>query len=189
MGKVNYMNATIKTTELKRFIKATEKFISKEDYRPMLQYIKLEFNKDNMIVRAIATDKYKLAIENAECCSLDESFTAYIKPYLPAGVTSELANISLTDDKCLIDIDGSIVGYRQPKGNFGIIDKSIADLEQESTVLNISVNKKFLEDALKSTQTEKSIKPVITLELKQGELSPIIIRSNNGVKYVLPCRR
>ena len=53
----------------------------------MLQYIKLAFVKDgfNLSAKAVAVDGYRIAIENAKCYSLDESFTVFIKPYLPVG--------------------------------------------------------------------------------------------------------
>lgn len=183
------MKAQIITKELKRLIKATAKFISKDDRRPMLQYIRLDFNKESCSVKAIALDGYRMAIETAVCAYVECDFSAYIKPYLPAGATSEYSIIEVDGERCLIDIGGSIVGYKQPKGTFPYdTDEIVKTLESIPVTHEVAVSETFLLDALKSFQPDEFGKDPIIIQLRD-RIGAITLRTKNGVRYVLPIRK
>jgi DNA polymerase III sliding clamp (beta) subunit (PCNA family) len=182
------MKAVILTDELKRLIKATAKFISKDDNRHMQQYIKLEFTHEGMQAKAVSCDGYRLSIENAKCFDVDESFTVFIKPYLPVGANFEYATIELVDKRCLIDIGGRIVGYKQPDGNYMDINKAIEEIERFPVTHTVSVSQFFLLDALNSIHKDSLHKNPAEIQLR-GKIGAISIGSKDGIRYVLPVRR
>lgn len=182
------MKAMLETVHLKRLIKSTAKCISKEDRKLMLQYIRLEFDKESMLVTASALDGYKLSIETAPCRDIDESFTAYIRPHLPVGAQGKASNIELTGDNCLIEIDGRITGYKQPKGEFIDTHKIIKDYTTADTIQTICFTKEYLVDTLNSIQFGKNERPIIEIEIR-GEIMPVIIKSKNGTRLISPCRK
>ena len=183
------MKAILKTSDLKRLIKATAKFISKDGNKRMLQWIQFTFDKEKGTVKAVALDGYKLSIESAKCFDIDENFTAYIKPYLPVGARAEVSTISLVDKNCLIDIDGRIAGFKQPEGDFFNYEKFIAETDQLPIVKEVFFSKSLIKDALESV--EESIDfgwdLKICMQLRSG-FEPVSIKTNSGVRYVLPCR-
>jgi DNA polymerase III sliding clamp (beta) subunit (PCNA family) len=181
------MQAMILTSDLKRLIKSTAKFISKDENRPMLQYIQLDFDKSKSSVRAAAVDGYKMSVENASCCT-DESFTAYIKPYLPVRASGQYTIIELNGEYCYIDIGGQRVGYRQPQGSFLNTDEVIKGFESTPVTFKIAMNEEYLLAALKSIQKESKLtqKPVV-FEFHEN-YGPAIIKSKDGMKAILPCR-
>ena len=62
------MKAILKTEDLKRLIKATSKFISKDDNRQILQWIQLKFDKEKLTVTAAALNGYMVSVETVQCC-------------------------------------------------------------------------------------------------------------------------
>lgn len=176
------MKAIIETDKLKRLIKSTAKFVSKDQRRPMLEWIRLEFDKTS--VKAIAVNPYAVAIENVACIDVDEPFIAYIKPYLPPLAGNPYAKIILEDGKCLISAGDRIVGYEQPKDKFINMDEVLERLNKNAPTFKISFSKDLLENAIRSIQQTSN--PIV---LKFSEPnSPAIIETETGVKYVLPCR-
>jgi DNA polymerase III sliding clamp (beta) subunit (PCNA family) len=182
------MKAILKTEDLKRLIKATAKFISKDDNRQMLQWIQLNFNKDNMTATAAALDGYKLSIETALCFDIDESFTAYIRPYLPVGAKDIYSKIELADERCLIDIGGRFTGYKQPKGDFFNIEKFLAETEQKPVTSEVFLSRDFLVDALKSLYQEKYSRIPVVIQLRDN-LQPVSVKLGKSTRFILPVRR
>lgn len=179
------MKAIIETDELKRLIKSMAKFVSKELNRPMLEWIRPEFDKTS--VKAIALNGYMVAVEKADLIDIDEPFIAYIKPYLPPLTGKPYAKISLIEGKLLIEVGDRIIGYEQPTGNFIDMDDTLKSLNKDAPTLKILFSKDLLEAAIRSVQQDTSIRKAITLKFSTPN-SPMIIESGNGVKYVLPCR-
>jgi DNA polymerase III sliding clamp (beta) subunit (PCNA family) len=182
------MKAIIETSELKRLIKATAKFISKDENRQLLQYIKLTFSKSDNLVKAVAIDDYRMSIESAKCHLVEENFTALIKPYLPVGVSDEYATIELTDGKCLIDIGGGIVGFKQIEGESLDATESVKSLEAFPVKYEVCVNPKFLLDALNSVKTGGLLRESITIQLREG-YGAVTIKTKTGARYVCPIRK
>lgn len=183
------MKAIIRSSELKRIVKATAKFISKNENRPMLQYIKLEFNKEKMKVKAIAVDGYKASIEEASCMQLDEDFTAYIKPNLPSIGKNSYSTVEIVNDDCLINIEGRITGCTQPKGNFLDVVKIIKETTESPVSAKIAVNPEYLINALNSSKVSRGTQtrePVI-IEFR-GPAQPLILKDEYGTRMVLPIR-
>lgn len=177
--------AIIKTADLKRLIKATAKFISKDENRHMLHWIKLEFNKEG--AKAVACDGYKVSVENSKCISVDEDFTVFVKPYLPVGAKAEYSQIELVDGRCLIDIGGRIASYVQPEGEYLNTDKVIADIEAAPVTSEVSLNRDFLIDALKSLDQEKNTRIPVIIQLRDN-FQPVSVKMCKSTRYILPVR-
>lgn len=181
------MKAVLQTSDLKRLIKSTAKFISKDQNRPMLQYIRLDFDESTSMVRSIALNGYMMSVEKASCYA-DESFTAYIKPYLPIGATGKTVIVEVIGDYCHIDIDGQSVGYKQPTGEFINTDEVLKNFESTPVTFKIAMNEEYLLSALTSIHKEGKIKnePVV-FEFHEA-VGPAILKTKNGLKAILPCR-
>ena len=79
--------AIMSTNVFNTIIAATKGAVSASNGRPMYKNIRLEFRKKNKAVTAIATDGFRLFVEHATCCEVEEDFDCYIKPsvHLPRG--------------------------------------------------------------------------------------------------------
>jgi DNA polymerase III sliding clamp (beta) subunit (PCNA family) len=182
------MKAILKTEDLKRLIKATAKFISKDENRRMLQWIQLKFDKEKMTVTAAALDGYKLSVEAVLAFDIDESFTAYIKPYLPVGARDVYSKIELTDERCLIDIGGRFTGYKQPKDDFYNVEKFLTEMEQIPIISEVCLTRDFLIDALKSLQLDEWGRMPVIIQLRDN-LRPVSVKLGKSTRYILPVRR
>ena len=183
------MKALLETCDLKRLVKATAKFISQDENRRMLRWIRLDFNKDTSTVKAVASDGWKMSIENANCVSIDESFTVYIKPYLPVKVKDKYSTIELSDGKCFIDIGGSIAGYVQPKDEFMDYVKVIADIETVPVVREVYFSKALLVDALNSLRQENYLPRLPVIMQLRDDYGAVSVKMGKSTGYVLPMKR
>lgn len=181
------MKAILKTEDLKRLIKATAKFISKDDNRQMLQWIQLKFDKEKLTVTAIALDGCKLSVETVKCFDLDEDFTVCIRPYLPVGAKDMYSKIELSDKLCLIDIGGRFTGYKQPEGNFFDAEKFLTETEQLPVINEVALTRDFLVDALKSLQQDELKRLPVIIQLRD-DLKPVSIKMGKSTRYILPVR-
>ena len=79
--------AIMDTNVFNTIIAAVKGAVSMSARKPMYQNIRLEFRKKNKAVTAIATDGFRLFVEHATCCEVEEDFDCYIKPSirLPRG--------------------------------------------------------------------------------------------------------
>jgi hypothetical protein len=182
------MEAILKTEDLKRIIKATSKFISKDDNKHMLQWIRLEFDKQKMTVTAIALDGYRLSVETVKCFELDDDFIAYVKPYLPVGAKNKFSRIKLSDKICLIDIGGRFTGYKQPDGDFFDSDNFLKETDQLPIIGEIALSRDFLVDALKSLQQDDFNKLPVIIQMRGGAM-PVSVKMGKSTRYILPIRK
>lgn len=181
------MEAIIKFDDFKRLIKCTLKCVSKGDARVMLNYIQLKFIKETSTVEATSCDGYKLAMEKASCI-VSEDFTAYIKPYLPTGLTEEEAFITLDDDICSVEIGRTILSHRQPKGDFVDVKKLISDYEKCPITCKVGVDRKYLLEVLKSLPKNTVDQNPFVIEVRQDIGMPVIFRTNNGLNAIMQIR-
>jgi len=178
------MKAIIDTYELKRIIKATKGFVSKNDDRPALQWIRLDFDKETGKVKASALDGFMLSVEFAPLIELDESFYTYIKPYLPIGIKSDYIEISVGNEFCnIVEKAGYYsIRYKQPQIKWLDTDKIVFDLEKEEIVASIYIDNKKLADMLKSIDTNGIQKPTI-IEFR-GENKPVMLKYGSGTRML-----
>lgn len=182
------MKAIIETTELKRLIKATKKFVRKDDDRPMLKWIELNFDKTTEIITAYACDGYKMVVETVKTMGTDENFKAYIKPDIQVGAKGAYASIELVSGNLYINIDGRISGYTQPDGEYLDCKKLIEGFEAFDIPADAMADPSLLADALNSVLEDAYSRKRVTLQIRDG-YGPITIKTETGARYVLPCRK
>lgn len=182
--------AIMDTNVFNTIIAAVKGAASMSARKPMYQNIRLEFRKKNKAVTAIATDGFRLFVEHATCCEVEEDFDCYIKPSirLPRGnfMRLELKERGKTESVVDIECLGCIFGFVQPVGEFLDWGKV---LPNEPT-FRIGVNADYLLSALQAAKASVggAFKQPAILEFR-GPIGPITIKTNHeDVKMVMPVR-
>ena len=182
--------AIMSTNVFNTIIAATKGAVSASNGRPMYKNIRLEFRKKNKAVTAIATDGFRLFVEHATCCEVEEDFDCYIKPsvHLPRGNSMRLGLKERDKTESVVEIEclGCIFGFVQPVGAFLDWEKV---LPNEPT-FRIGVNAEYLLSALQAAKASVggAFKQPAILEFR-GALGPITIKTTHeDIKMVLPVR-
>lgn len=182
--------AVMNTNVFNTIIAAVKGAVSTSARKPMYEYIRLEFRKENKAVTAIATDGCRLFVEHATCFEIEEDFDCYIKPsvHLPRGqdMRLELKERSETESAVEIECLGCIFGFVQPVGEFLDWEKVLPD----APTFRIGVNAEYLLSALQAAKASVggTFKQPAILEFR-GPIAPITIKTNReDVKMVLPVR-
>ena len=175
--------AVMNTNVFSTIIAAVKGAVSTSARKPMYEYIRLEFRRENKAVTAIATDGCRLFVEHATCFEIEEDFDCYIKPsvHLPRGqdMRLELKERSETESAVEIECLGCIFGFVQPVGEF-----------LDAPTFRIGVNAEYLLSALQAAKASVggTFKQPAILEFR-GPIAPITIKTNReDVKMVLPVR-
>lgn len=178
------------TNVFNTIIAAVKGAVSASAGRPVYKNIRLEFRKENNAVTAIATDGFRLFVEHATCCEVEEDFDCYIKPsvHLPRGnfMRLELKKRDETESVVEIECLGCIFGFVQPTGEFLDWEKALPD----SPTFRIGVNAEYLLSALQAAKASAggAFKQPAILEFR-GPIGPITIKTNReDVKMILPVR-
>ena len=178
------------TNVFNTIIAAVKGAVSASVGRPVYKNIRLEFRKENNAVTAIATDGFRLFVEHATCCEVEEDFDCYIKPsvHLPRGnfMRLELKKRDETESVVEIECLGCIFGFVQPTGEFLDWEKALPD----SPTFRIGVNAEYFLSALQAAKASAggAFKQPAILEFR-GPIGPITIKTNReDVKMVLPVR-
>lgn len=178
------------TNVFNTIIAAVKGAVSASAGKPVYKNIRLEFRKENNAVTAIATDGFRLFVEHATCCEVEEDFDCYIKPsvHLPRGnfMRLELKKRDETESVVEIECLGCIFGFVQPTGEFLDWEKALPD----SPTFRIGVNAEYLLSALQAAKASAggAFKQPAILEFR-GPIGPITIKTNReDVKMVLPVR-
>lgn len=178
------------TNVFNTIIAAVKGAVSASGRKPMYKNIRLEFRKENNAVTAIATDGFRLFVEHATCCEVEEDFDCYIKPsvHLPRGNSMRLELKKRDDTESVVEIEclGCIFGFVQPNGAFLDWGKALPD----SPTFRIGVNAEYLLSALQAAKASVggAFKQPAILEFR-GPIGPITIKTNHeDVKMILPVR-
>lgn len=161
--------AVMNTNVFNTIIAAVKGAVSTSARKPMYEYIRLEFRRENKAVTAIATDGCRLFVEHATCFEIEEDFDCYITE-------------SAVEIECL----GCIFGFVQPVGEFLDWEKVLPD----APTFRIGVNAEYLLSALQAAKASVggTFKQPAILEFR-GPIAPITIKTNRkDVKMVLPVR-
>lgn len=178
------MKAKINSNDFNRLIAATKSFVTKQDYKKLYQYIRLEFSAADSIVTAVAVDGYRLSVEHA-VCECDEDFAAYVNPNTHLPHNDEAA-LEVVNNELIIRCGGSIFGCRQTAGEFLDWEAAIPSGEPK---FRIGFNGNYLLSALQAAKVScGSFKEPVVLEFR-SPVEPVILRTNkNDIKMVLPVR-
>jgi len=181
------MRAIIDAIEFKRLVNGTKRFTGITSNKAS-EYIYLEIDAENKIIKASACEGHEISIEYAKVKEVDVSFKCFIKPNIPKICNSDRnVEIELVDKKAYITVNENITGYKQPEQEFFKIDKLVKDTLENEITASICVDARLLKNALASIKTgwDKSC----DIEIR-GKDKPIIIRTGeDNIKLVLPMRR
>lgn len=186
------MQAIMNAKDLKKLIEATKHTTGNGLFgKKMLQYIKLSFTKDE--IKAVSLDGYAMSIEYCSC-KADEDFTVLVKPFKVGRINSNAqAIIELKDDICLIYIDDSITGFKQPDLEFINDDELLKPYKENPPEYKAYFRGLLLLKALQEVKAsigDNYLKSdqVARMEFYGGHQGVLIKTGKKNVKLVLPCR-
>lgn len=190
------MKAMIYYSELKRLIDATKDFVSHNGSKPVHTYIRLEFFKESLAVRASAVDGYMLSTEWGSCGDVNEEFrddfAVLIKPTLLAQV-GKCEYIIFSCDKNEVTVhasNGLKLTYGTPDpASFLNVDAAIPTDAPEQ---KIGFNGKRIMTMLKAACVNRPVDRPVIFNF-HGPLRPVVIRTKDdfgrdNVKMLLPVR-
>lgn len=171
---------------LNKILEATKAFQSKNNRRPLYNYIRLEFHSEDDEVIAIAVDGFRMSVEHAVAKS-EEDFTVYVHGNVKLPKLSTV-DIELVDNEVILRCDGYVFGYRQPSDAEYLDWKNVVP-EGEPT-FRIGFNGDYLLSALQAAKASVggTYKTPVVLEFRSS-LDPVVLRTNkHDIKLVLPVR-
>lgn len=185
------MKAILDAGEFKRIIDNTKHFVGKGMNFALMQWIYLEIDVKEKIIRATALDGHRISIEYAKLKYADTSFSCYIKPVIPKITKYDnYAELEVVQNRLFIQVGESIIGYVQPEGEYYPIDELLKEYQEKEKLITFGVNAKYLKDALDSIGTYGSDKKIAKIDIYDPD-SPVIIRTGRrgeceNLKIVLP---
>ena len=181
------MKAIMHGKDFNRLMAATKRFVSKQPGKKLIDWIRIEFCKENL-VKAIASDGFKLSVEFSIATSIDGNFICYVRPNI-AKMKSRYIEVELVGSKLLITSDDNIIGFNQPEGEYIDYQQSIDNVNETKPKYSIAFNTVYLIETLKSVQATQPGRKICLLEFR-GEHEPALIKTDNeNVKLVLPVRK
>lgn len=189
------MKAIIDATVFKNLVNNAKAFVRKDSIyiNKMLTYILVEVDSSNKEIKVIALDGHRVSMETAQIIEADESFKCFIRPNIPKITKNDSfveLELNMKDERCFVTVSESIVGYKQPQGEYFDYKKIISDVENQEAKASILVDASLLKEALNSVKTEGNIRDYVKIEIREKHL-PIVIRygkkrDRNNLKLVLP---
>lgn len=185
------MKARISATDFKRIIENTKRFTGVEWAGQKYPWIYLQIDAEAKSISATALDGHRISVEFADIEEADESFSCYIKPNIPKiKKHDQYTDLEVSNNRLLVQVGESIMGYVQPEGEYFKIDKMMRELMEQPKALTIGVDANLLKDALASISNYGDRIPVAKIDLR-GPKDAIVIRSGargkrENLKIVLP---
>lgn len=185
------MKARISAAAFKRIINNTKRFTGNDWKDQKFAWIYLQVNAEEKSISATALDGHRISFEFADIEEADESFTCYIKPNIPKIARhDQYADLEVSNNRLLVQVGDSIMGYVQPEGEYFKTDKMMSELMESPKTLTIGVDASLLKDALASISDYGDRIPIARIDLR-GPKDAIVIRSGErgkreNIKIVLP---
>lgn len=189
------LKAIIDATVFKNLVNNAKAFVERDSIytNKMLTYIFVEVDASNKEIKLIALDGHRISVETAQIIEADESFKCFIRPNIPKITKNDRfveLELNMNDGKCFVTVSESIVGYKQPQGEYFDYKKLIRDAENQEAKASILVDASLLKEALNSVKTEGNIRDYVKIEIRDKHL-PIVIRygkkrDRSNLKLVLP---
>lgn len=180
------MKAVIDAQSLKDLVDKTKKFVSKNNYNMMMNYIHIVVDAEKREVRAEALDGHRFSVAYCKLKQGEESFECFITPEIPKVTKHDMyAEIELDGDKAFVTVGDCIRGYRQPQGKFYDLQQIIKP--ENDPVVKVGFNAKLLAEALQSVKDHESTRNAARLYIYSDSKAPVLIRSNEkDIAGVLP---
>lgn len=189
------MKAIIDATVFKNLVNNAKAFVKRDSMyiNKMLTYIFVEVDAYNKEIKVIALDGHRVSMETAQIIEADESFKCFIRPNIPKITKNDLfveLELNMNDGKCFVTVSESIVGYKQPQGEYFDYKKFIRDVENQEAKASVLVNASLLKEALNSVKTQGNVVDYVKIEIREKH-EPIVIRygkkrDRSNLKLVLP---
>lgn len=193
--KEKKLKAIIDATVFKNLVNNAKAFVKRDSMyiNKMLTYIFVEVDAYNKEIKVIALDGHRVSMETAQIIEADESFKCFIRPNIPKITKNDLfveLELNMNDGKCFVTVSESIVGYKQPQGEYFDYKKFIRDVENQEAKASVLVNASLLKEALNSVKTQGNVVDYVKIEIREKH-EPIVIRygkkrDRSNLKLVLP---
>lgn len=177
----------------KKLIDGVKHCVSKDDSRPIWQYIQIKVKTDT--ITAYALDGYRAGrVEIKNACPIDEEFTCLIKPFTVKTSKNGINPIVIeqSDKKTFVEI---ITEYGVLRYGFDIPNDEFFDIEQVYAAARphdreLGLRPRYVIDALKALNGIDWYRAVF--EIKENNKEAFIIRVKNeditNEQLILPVR-
>lgn len=177
----------------KKLIDGVKHCVSKDDSRPILQYIQIKVKTDT--ITAYALDGYRAGrVEIKNTCSIDEEFTCLIKPFTVKTSKNGINPIVIeqSDKKTFVEV---ITEYGVLRYGFDIPNDEFFDIEKVYAAARphdreLGLRPRYVIDALKALNGIDWYRAVF--EIKKNNKEAFIIRVKNeditNEQLILPVR-
>lgn len=183
--------------EFKSLLDGVKHSVATDDSRPMLQYIRIEVEKNK--ITAYTLDGYRASrfVINRKTENPDE-FVCYIKPVPFKETKSGTRQVLIThDEKSTTSVQyeteyGEIVyRFNTKGGEFVNIAQIYAGAEQHDR--ETGINAKFLAQAMQAlAKVDEGRNHIATIESKSNALQPVLFKAKNNnyenTQLILPVR-
>lgn len=185
------MKAKLDAGEFKRIIDNTKRFVGDKTDPALMQWIYLEIDAKEKLIRATALEGHRISVEYAKLEYADTSFNCYIRPAIPKITKYDnYAELEVAKNRLYVQVGESIIGYVQPEGEYYPVDKMLKEYQEKEKMITVGVNAKYLKDAMDSIHVYDSDRKIAKIDIYDPK-SPVIIRSGRkgereNLKVVLP---
>lgn len=182
----------------KKLIDGVKHCVSKDDSRPILQYIQIKVKTDT--ITAYALDGYRAGrVEIKNTCPIDEEFTCFIKPFTVKTSKNGINPVVIeqSDKKTFVEVMTEYgvlrYGFDIPNGEFFDIEKVYAAARPHDRELGLSP--RYVIDAMKALNGICLFgggKSYAVFDSKENNQEAFIIRAKNenitNEQLILPIR-
>lgn len=168
----------------KKLIDGVKHCVSKDDSRPILQYIQIKVKTDT--ITAYALDGYRAGrVEIKNACSIDEEFTCLIKPFTVKTSKSGINHVVIeqSDKKTFVEV---MTEYGVLRYGFDIPNDEFFDLEKVYAAARphdreLGLEPRYVIDALKALNGIDHFGAGYraVFEIKENNKKAFIIRAKN----------
>ena len=174
------MKFNIDAADLKYLMNVCKLAVDKTNLRPALQMIHCKLYKNR--ITATSLDGYRVHSVTVPC-DYDGENREFLIPVVKVPPKVKIVSVEVLDEEVIYDFLTEKQVLKINHGSFPRVEEFLP--KSEDIVFEISVNPKYLKDAMEAFKTEK----VVTLQL-HGELKPIMVKStSNDFAMVLPVRK
>lgn len=182
----------INELQFKDLLDGAKNSVSADRYRPVLGYIQIRVNKDNIV--AYSTNGYRASrVEIKNNYEIDEEFVCYIKPFTfkPTKKGTNIVTLELTDAFTLVSFlsDFGVIKQEQPLPKEHFIDLEKIYNKARVHDRKVAFNCQFVISALKAL---KNIGEKVVFETKSNNKEAFLITAENSLikneQLILPIR-
>lgn len=174
------MKFNMDAADLKYLMNVCKLSIDKHGVRPSLEMIHCKLIQNQ--ITATSLDGYRIHSVTVPCDHAGEGHE-FLIPVVKVPPKVKSVIVEILDEEVIYDFLTEKQVLKINQGKFPKVDNFLP--KSEDMVFEISVDPKYLKDAMEAFKTEK----VVTLQF-HGEVNPIMVKSStNDFAMVLPVRK